>query len=1069
MRFLLTMNSSKITHTFSLAQRVLNLLLCGFFICAGINAHQTAEAQNFQLLKNIDDTPASIAQTFGGAVTSDGKIYFVGNDHTHGQELWVTDGTAFGTHLVIDLIGGPTSSNPTDLTAIGDSAYFVARGPSNEGNALYRAANGGISLVKSFSSDPNEGARRIVGISGIYLFTRANNGVNGEELWVTNTSTHVTTLLDINSGSSSSNPEGLGSTNSTFYLSAYRPDVGYELFKSTNGAAPTLVEDINISSAGASSHPHKVGMVGSTLYFSADDGVNGRELWRSSGTPATTSLVGNLNAGSNSSDPYLIGAINLKVIISAVRNITEGRELFVTDGISVPTLLKDINGAPNGSSNVYQGVPVSTTTGNRIFFNAFNPGTGNELYSTDGTTAGTKLVVDLVPGPVGSYPYAFYVVNDRLFSPALTPSHGYEPFITSADGNSFNVLQDLNPGGLHSNPIPLGILNSNIYFAALVNGSQMLLKSNLTSGTTTPIANLAEAGQDGDSFATPIASLGGKICYSAQHQYYTKVFGCINGVNGAQEILRTNFHFNEISTPTFLGGGVGIFGGYDTFAATGSELWRSDGTAAGTFMIKDINPGIGDAYPHKFVEAGGQLFFIGNDSNTNAELWRTDGSAAGTIKLTDLAGVDGGLAYTNTIAAIGNRVVFDASSVVQNGENEPWTSDGTVGGTGLLLNINPSGPSRPEGFVSFNGKLYFTADDGSAHGRELWSTSGFPGSTALVKDLRAGSDDGIPSGYSFMLPFKGHLYFTGYAQIGPQLKTALYRTDGTSAGTGIFLDPAFVGGQFYTTSGLATNQFMFMVATDESHGSELWRTDGTQSGTVLVKDITPGGIGSQIFNLKEFDGQVYFSVASPTDQQYVYQVWRTDGTEVGTVPVTNYPVSPQGAYGAFILPQVGNLMLLGANVPGVGVEPLYAEDQCPDHDGLLIAGVCGCGVPVIDSNGNGIADCQGGSELKPILNGVFEKVTAMKALPKEPTKAQKKKFTKNKKALNTAIAILMAFGSGSFVNSVQVSSTGINVTTEINGIANSGKLLPKKKGKAFTKAKKALLSKITSLKAALVN
>src|SRR5207244_3151648 len=66
-----------------------------------------------------------------------------------------------------------------------------------------------------------------------------------------------------------------------------------------------------------------------------------------------------------------------------------------------------------------------------------------------------------------------------------------------------------------------------------------------------------------------------------------------------------------------------------TDAAHGDELWRSDGTAAGTYLLKDIRPGIGKSAPRSFTAVGGALFFAANDGADGFELWKTDGSAAG--------------------------------------------------------------------------------------------------------------------------------------------------------------------------------------------------------------------------------------------------------------------------------------------------------------------------------------------------------------------------------------------------------------------------------------------------------
>jgi hypothetical protein len=49
-------------------------------------------------------------------------------------------------------------------------------------------------------------------------------------------------------------------------------------------------------------------------------------------------------------------------------------------------------------------------------------------------------------------------------------------------------------------------------------------------------------------------------------------------------------------------------------------LWRSDGTAAGTIMVKNINPS-GDSYPVFLTAVGSTLYFRATDGTNGNELW----------------------------------------------------------------------------------------------------------------------------------------------------------------------------------------------------------------------------------------------------------------------------------------------------------------------------------------------------------------------------------------------------------------------------------------------------------------
>ena len=68
----------------------------------------------------------------------------------------------------------------------------------------------------------------------------------------------------------------------------------------------------------------------------------------------------------------------------------------------------------------------------------------------------------------------------------------------------------------------------------------------------------------------------------------------------------------------------------------GDELWESDGTAAGTLMVDDIDPGSDSSSPNYLTVVGGTLFFTANDGTTGKELWESDGTTAGTRIVKDI-------------------------------------------------------------------------------------------------------------------------------------------------------------------------------------------------------------------------------------------------------------------------------------------------------------------------------------------------------------------------------------------------------------------------------------------------
>jgi ELWxxDGT repeat protein len=214
----------------------------------------------------------------------------------------------------------------------------------------------------------------------------------------------------------------------------------------------------------------------------------------------------------------------------------------------------------------------------------------------------------------------------------------------------------------------------------------------------------------------------------------------------------------------------------------GIELWKSDGTEAGTVLVKDISPGPRSSYPAFLTDVAGTLFFVAEDPVHGRELWKSDGTEAGTVLVKDIRpGAGSGLPVHpshGNLTAVGKTLFFAADDGAHG--LELWKSDGTAAGTVLVKDIRPG----PEGsrlifgmgpMVDVNGTLYFAADDG-AHGRELWKSDGTEAGTVLVKDIKPGPEG---SGPSSLANVNGTLFFA--ARDGAHLK--LWTSDGTAAGT----------------------------------------------------------------------------------------------------------------------------------------------------------------------------------------------------------------------------------------------------------------------------------------------
>ena len=148
-------------------------------------------------------------------------------------------------------------------------------------------------------------------------------------------------------------------------------------------------------------------------------------------------------------------------------------------------------------------------------------------------------------------------------------------------------------------------------------------------------------------------------------------------------------------------------------------MWKSDGTANGTVMVKDIKSGgsSDDSNPGKMTAVGNKLFFRAVPTDEN-ELWVSDGTENGTIMLTTPAPYS---SCCGSLEAIGDTLFFTADDGTSN-ESEMWRSDGTAAGTVMAQDIcSPYCGGLGGGYTAVGNTIFFLAHDNTGHGIEVWA------------------------------------------------------------------------------------------------------------------------------------------------------------------------------------------------------------------------------------------------------------------------------------------------------------------------------------------------------------
>jgi ELWxxDGT repeat protein len=458
-------------------------------------------------------------------------LYFKADDGSRGEELWQTDGTTEGTKIVKDI-------NPT----AGGSGIS---GPPNLNNSQY---------------------------------FRGYDSVNGWELWRTDGTTAGTILVaDIGTNSDNSNPSDTFEFNGEFYFSATDGAYGEELWK-TDGTETNTVRVKDIHPGAGSSEPKEFVVLKGDLYFSAQDGENSYGIWRTNGTEAGTVKVVDVHSTRSEYYPRQLTVNNGGLYFTGQNQATPTNvELFFYDPETQQT--QSLAELSNNFGRYSPSTKFAVANG-RTLFPLFSDTKGWELWSTDGTPAGTLFVT---------------ILNENARSSSY------------ASPNLF-------------------AFNNAVYFGASddINGTRLLKTDGTPAGTT-----FVHCTQSTYVLAKKM-----------EDSLYLSIQDC-NAERGLWRLDTGQTTATEVYSPNDNIGQLGIVLNNQLYftlsGAAGETLWKTDGTTVNTVQVSDINPNDNRDRIYEMIISAGSIYFTADDRINGRALWQSNGTAAGTSMITNSA------------------------------------------------------------------------------------------------------------------------------------------------------------------------------------------------------------------------------------------------------------------------------------------------------------------------------------------------------------------------------------------------------------------------------------------------
>ncbi len=423
-------------------------------------------------------------------------------------------------------------------------------------------------------------------------------------------------------------------------------------------------------------------------------------------------------------------AVLLGGLLSAQATFTLVKDIYPGTVGSVPNNIVVNQGKMYFSAN-------STVNGSSI---------GTELWESDGTESGTKLVADIMPGTSSSNPNGFYVYNGKVYFTSAAMINGTSSFNTFMSYDSVNGVQNVST--TVKSPSNYTLLGNRLYFKA-------------TNAAVTPTtsrvfyfdANNQPVIADDNTNVALIGAAGNKIVATAQYTNAANVYNYqLFAYDGTTLNLLKTINPSAMAYPQLYYSSA-VLGKtiFNAVGPNGNEPYLTDGTEQGTVMLKDINTTNASAgsFTQNFTDYKGKVFFTASDGGaTGSELYTTDGTPEGTVIFKDIVPGSGSSAPQN-LTVFNDKLYFFVTNV--GNVKQLWESDGTVAGTKSLADVN-----TVTGLYVYNNNLYFSGRVSIADqiGAELYKVN-LPDATLAVSDSSKSEIKIYPN------PSKGTFFVSG--------------------------------------------------------------------------------------------------------------------------------------------------------------------------------------------------------------------------------------------------------------------------------------------------------------------